>query len=87
MRVCALHGRHLSWLLVLRLLRTARVHNLVAELLKLLLKLKVRIGQVLVLLLRRWCAIVVPVWTRPSAHLRIWIRIIRVHVLGRCNCS
>jgi hypothetical protein len=32
-----LQGCHLSWLLVLWLLRAARVHHLVAELLKLLL--------------------------------------------------
>jgi hypothetical protein len=75
-RVRALQGSHLGWLLVLRLLGAVRVHDLVAELLQLLLQLKFRIGQVLVLLLRGWCAIVISIWARSSAHLRIWIRVI-----------
>lgn len=76
MRVRALQGSHLGWLLVLRLLRTTSVHNLVAELLELLLKLQIRICQVLVVLLRRWCAIVIAIGTRSSAHLGIWIAVI-----------
>lgn len=53
------------------------MHDLVAELLKLLLKLEFRVGQVLVLLLLRgWCAIVIAVWARSSTHLRIWVAVI-----------
>ena len=56
------------------------MHDLVAELLKLLLKLQVRISQVLVLLLLGGgCAIVVAVWSRSSTHLGIWVAVIRSH--------
>ena len=82
MRVRALQGSHWRWLLVLVLL-WAGMHDLVAELLKLLLQLEVRIGQVLVLvlMLRGWCAIVIAVRARSSTHLSIWVAIIRSHFL------
>lgn len=55
------------------------MHDLVTELLKLLLKLQVRISQVLVLLLGGGCAIVVAVRPRSSTHLGVWVAIIRSH--------
>lgn len=55
------------------------MHDLVTELLKLLLKLQVRISQVLVLLLGGGCAIVVAVRPRSSTHLGIWVAVIRSH--------
>jgi hypothetical protein len=79
MRMRTLHGSHWSWLLVLVLLR-ACMHDLVAELLELFLQLEIGIGQVLVLLLRRWCPIVIAIWAGPSIHLAIWIAIIRCHL-------
>lgn len=55
------------------------MHDLVAELLKLLLQLQIRIGQVLVLLLRGRRAIVTAVRARSSAHLSIRVAIVRGH--------
>lgn len=55
------------------------MHDLVTELLKLLLKLQVRISQVLVLLLGGGCAIVVAVRPRSSTHLGIWVAVVRSH--------
>lgn len=55
------------------------MHDLVTELLKLLLKLQVRISQVLVLLLGGGCAIVVAVRPRSSTHLGVWVAVIRSH--------
>lgn len=63
------------------------MHNLVAELLKLLLQLKLGVSQILVLLLRRWCAIVVSIWARSSTHLRIGVAIIRSHDAAHCKGS
>lgn len=74
----ALQGSHWRRLLVLVLL-WAGMHDLIAELLELLLQLQVRIGQVLVLLLRGWCAIVIAVRARSSTHLSIWVAIVRSH--------
>jgi hypothetical protein len=79
MRMRTLQGSHWGWLLVLRLLGSGRMHDLVTELLKLLLKLQVRISQVLVLLLGGWRAIVVAVRPRSSTHLGIWVAVIRSH--------
>ena len=76
-----LQGSHWGWLLILWLLGSGRMHDLVTELLKLLLKLQVRISQVLVLLLLLGggCAIVVAVRSRSSTHLGIWVAVIRSH--------
>jgi hypothetical protein len=79
MRMRTLQGSHWGWLLVLRLLGSGRMHDLVTELLELLLKLQVRISQVLVLLLGGWCAIVVTVRPRSSTHLGIWVAVVRSH--------
>ena len=80
MRMRTLQGSHWDWLLILRLLGSGRMHDLVTELLKLLLKLQFRISQVLVLLLLGgWCAIVVTVRPRSSTHLSIWVAVIRSH--------
>ena len=79
MWMCTLQGCHWGWLLILRLLGSSGMHDLVAELLELLLELQVRISQILVLLLGGWCAIVVAVRPRSSTHLGIWVAVIRSH--------
>lgn len=63
------------------------MHYLVAELLKLLLKLKLRVGQVLMVLLRRRRAIVIAVWARSSAHLGIWVAVVGGHDSAYCRYS
>lgn len=55
------------------------MHDLVTELLKLFLELQIRVSQVLVVLLRWRSAVVAAVWTRSSAHLGIWVAVVRCH--------
>lgn len=79
MLVSAHVGSHLGKLLVLRLLRAVRVRHVaaLAKLLKVFLQPQLGIGQVLLLLLllRRWCSVLVDVGTRTSAHLRVGVSV------------
>jgi hypothetical protein len=70
-------GRHLGKRLVLGLLLIACVHHIATfpKLLQVLLQAQLRVGHVLLLLLRGWCIVVIDVCARSSAHLRAGIGI------------